>query len=123
MLDRIKRLHAVLLLGALLALGAGVYTSQAAPPLLTPVPLTPLAPAVFHGDLRDVSGQALGESRPVSILAPAAPATQTAPAPLLSIAGLDHAGWGTGWPPDANGDVGPDYYLQAVNTSLAVFRK
>lgn len=30
---------------------------------------------------------------------------------------------GAGWPPDTNGDVGPVYYLQTVNTSLGIFRK
>jgi carboxypeptidase family protein len=30
---------------------------------------------------------------------------------------------GDGWPPDTNGDVGPVYYLQTVNTSLGIFRK
>jgi hypothetical protein len=38
-------------------------------------------------------------------------------------AGLDFAGWGDGWPPDPNGDVGPTYYIQTVNTSIGIFRK
>jgi hypothetical protein len=83
---RTQRLQALLLLSALLALGARVYTSHAAPSTPLPVALTPLAPTVFHGDLRDIPGQALGESRPVSILPPSAPATETAPAPLLRAA-------------------------------------
>jgi hypothetical protein len=37
--------------------------------------------------------------------------------------GLDQAGWGAGWPPDTNGDVGPDFFVQAVNTSIGIFRK
>ncbi len=30
---------------------------------------------------------------------------------------------GAGWPPDTNGDVGPAHYIQAVNTSIGIFRK
>jgi outer membrane protein assembly factor BamB len=50
-------------------------------------------------------------------------ASATSPAPSTSFAGLDFAGWGAGWPPDPNGDVGPTYYVQAVNTSVGVFDK
>jgi hypothetical protein len=30
---------------------------------------------------------------------------------------------GAGWPPDVNGDVGPTYYIEAVNDAYAVFNK
>jgi hypothetical protein len=40
-----------------------------------------------------------------------------------SFFGLSYAQNGDGWPPDTNGDVGPTYYLQTVNTSLGIFRK
>ena len=30
---------------------------------------------------------------------------------------------GGGWPPDPNGDVGPNHYIQAVNTAYAVYDK
>jgi uncharacterized repeat protein (TIGR01451 family) len=46
-----------------------------------------------------------------------------APAPLSSFVGLDFNTWGAGHPPDPNGDVGPTYYIQTVNTSIGVFRK
>ncbi|HEV8435003.1 MAG TPA: IPT/TIG domain-containing protein [Thermoanaerobaculia bacterium] len=46
-----------------------------------------------------------------------------APAPLASFDGLDFANWGAGHPPDTNGDVGPNYYIQTINTSIGVFRK
>lgn len=51
--------------------------------------------------------------------APLAPA----PAPSSSFAGLDLQNWGAGWPPDTHGDVGPNHYIQAVNTSIGVFDK
>ncbi|MBS0569836.1 MAG: hypothetical protein JSS28_04470, partial [Proteobacteria bacterium] len=58
--------------------------------------------------------------------APQPPPIQYAPMPatLQNFAGL---GYGTaviggtaggGWPPDTNGDVGPSYYIQAVNTAF-----
>jgi len=37
-----------------------------------------------------------------------------------SFTGLSYALNGDGWPPDPNGDVGPTYYMQTVNTSLGV---
>ena len=40
-----------------------------------------------------------------------------------SFTGLSYALNGDGWPPDTNGDVGPTYYLQTVNTSVGIFRK
>jgi hypothetical protein len=40
-----------------------------------------------------------------------------------SFAGLDLQNWGAGWPPDTNGDVGPTYYIQTVNTSIGIYNK
>jgi len=53
---------------------------------------------------------------PNTLLAPA-------PAPSSSFKGLDLQNWGAGWPPDTHGDVGPNHYIQAVNTSIGVFDK
>jgi hypothetical protein len=52
-------------------------------------------------------------------LAAAAPA----PTPLRSFDGLDFLNWGAGHPPDTNGDVGPAYYIQTVNTSIGIYDK
>jgi carboxypeptidase family protein/Big-like domain-containing protein len=46
-----------------------------------------------------------------------------APAPDTSFNGLDFANWGAGHPPDENGDVGPTYYIQTVNTSVGIYDK
>src|SRR5258705_2664470 len=54
-----------------------------------------------------------------SVPAPSAPA----PATLANFDGLDFATFGAGHPPDTNGDVGPTYYIQTVNTSIGIFRK
>lgn len=44
--------------------------------------------------------------------------------PLLSsLQGLSFATGGTGYPPDPNGAVGPNHYVQTVNTSVAVYDK
>ena len=51
--------------------------------------------------------------------APLAPA----PAPTASFDGLDFAAWGSGWPPDTTGDVGPTHYIQGVNSSIGIWDK
>jgi hypothetical protein len=54
-----------------------------------------------------------------SIAVPAAPA----PTPLNVFEGLDRFNFGAGSPPDTNGDVGPNHYIQNVNTSIGVYNK
>lgn len=57
------------------------------------------------------------------------PVAQTAfgagqmPNPLISFSGMSLAAGGAGWPPDTNGDVGPNHYIQTVNTSIAIYDK
>ena len=46
-----------------------------------------------------------------------------APTSLTNFKGLDLQNWGAGWPPDTHGDVGPNHYIQAVNTSIGIFDK
>jgi len=58
-------------------------------------------------------------SLPVGKPVPLAPA----PPPIGVFEGLDRFTWGAGSPPDTNGDVGPNNYIQTVNTSIGVFRK
>ncbi len=43
------------------------------------------------------------------------------PAVITDFAGLDLSTWGGGWPPDTNGDIGPDHYIQTVNTSIGIY--
>jgi hypothetical protein len=45
------------------------------------------------------------------------------PALGVSFAGLDLQNYGAGWPPDTNGDVGPNHYIQTVNTSIGIYTK
>jgi hypothetical protein len=46
-----------------------------------------------------------------------------APSPLTNFNGLDFLNFGAGRPPDTNGDVGPTYFIQSVNTSMGIYRK
>ena len=46
-----------------------------------------------------------------------------APAPIANFAGMSFSANGNGWPPDTNGDVGPNHYIQVVNTSVGIFDK
>ena len=56
-------------------------------------------------------------STPLSV--PSAPA----PPPTTNFEGLDFNTWGNGHPPDTVGDVGPTYYIQAINTSVGIYDK
>ncbi len=41
----------------------------------------------------------------------------------INFAGMNSNDNGSGWPPDTVGDVGPDHYVQAVNTSIGIYDK
>jgi hypothetical protein len=49
--------------------------------------------------------------------------TTAAPAPAINVKGLDFATWGAGHPPDTNGAIGPNHFVQSVNTSVGIFDK
>lgn len=103
---------------------------------------TPVKASAFTGDVRRLPRpSAPTESREVPRLW-RAPATQPrasaqaessdpvvqsrvgigrAPTPLQNFDGLTYTGW---FPPDPNGDVGPNHYIQVVNASnVAIFSK
>ncbi|HEX9982141.1 MAG TPA: IPT/TIG domain-containing protein [Thermoanaerobaculia bacterium] len=46
-----------------------------------------------------------------------------APAPLANFVGLDWNTWGSGHPPDTVGDVGPNHYIQSVNSAVGIYQK
>jgi hypothetical protein len=73
-------------------------------------------PKLAPGTATSSSSQVAPVPNPPS---PSAPA----PAPSTSFDGLDFANWGAGHPPDPNGDVGPTYYIQTINTSVGIYRK
>lgn len=106
---------------------------------VTFVPVRSARPTAFHGDVRqlrpvkhklkkerpeprDPSGELPATLQVDSALQPFAPAAP-APTPARNFAGLDFINWGDGWPPDTNGDVGPNHYIQTVNTSVGIYNK
>jgi hypothetical protein len=142
---------AIAIIGAAAALTGASATPSAGPDAPTVKHLPPVAPAAFDGSVRSLpqlgargrdipKPRAWQEFEPFATpdkttlpgaVEPAAAATvPNAPAPgpgsgsfAGTFAGLDSAGWGAGWPPDTNGDVGPTYFIQAVNTSIGIFKK
>lgn len=52
-----------------------------------------------------------------------APTLLKTPAVITSFAGISFATGGSGVPPDPNGDVGPNHYVQMVNSSFAIYNK
>src|SRR5713226_3841804 len=72
--------------------------------------------------IRSSIGKPLDSGNQVSISPPIVPAAP-APTPLNVFDGLDRFNWGAGSPPDTNGDVGPNNYIQTVNTSIGIFNK
>jgi hypothetical protein len=108
-----------------------------------PFLLGPVTPVRFQGDLRDLprippdasAGHAIPLLTNPEKRIPAASADWTdavaqiqagsgqMPAPIANFAGLDFSNWGAGWPPDTNGDVGPDHYIQTVNISIGIYDK
>jgi hypothetical protein len=64
--------------------------------------------------------------RPQSFVDPAVQdsfGTLAMPAANQNFKGLDYANFGAGHPPDTNGDVGPNHYIQTVNTSVGIYDK
>jgi hypothetical protein len=54
-----------------------------------------------------------------------APVVPSAPAPatVANFAGLDFNTYGNGHPPDTVGDVGPNHYIQSINSSVGIYDK
>ena len=92
------------------------------PPPVVPVPFSGATTGAAASDTGVVPG-------PTSVTAASTSATLPAgqdvpaPSPVASFEGLDYANWGAGHPPDTNGDVGPTYYIETVNTSIGIYRK
>ena len=82
--------------------------------LFRPEPEGPNDPAIFikPTDLLKTGGSTEPK------VAPIAPV----PSPLFQFDGMGRPP-GNGFPPDTNGDVGPNHYIQTINTSLAIYSK
>ncbi|HTG93921.1 MAG TPA: hypothetical protein VL866_15115, partial [Pyrinomonadaceae bacterium] len=121
------------------SLRSGLSQDESGPSGATRVNVPSVKPKVFHGDVRrlplrkpkikkprrepkDPGPELPSTQGPDTALQQVAPAA-AAPAPSASFPGLDFANWGSGWPPDTNGDVGPNHYIQTVNSSIGIFDK
>src|ERR1043166_5614220 len=148
-----RRGIAVAVLLALAAAATTVVAAQARQDSATPAAptgsvapqaLPKVTPKVFDGDVRtlpQVPMQPIRKNRETDIpltvrpepAHPVTPArsltTGTMPSPIQNFAGLkrsdscDGGPCGAGSPPDTNGDVGPTYYIQSVNSSFGIFDK
>jgi uncharacterized repeat protein (TIGR01451 family) len=103
-------------------------------------PLPTVVPSSFDGDVRDLSPvpsaplldqepEEPTSARPPGAPAPSVTAAPNMPAPAQTFAGLSHDGactggtCGAGYPPDTVGDVGPNHYVEAVNTAVGIYGK
>jgi hypothetical protein len=139
-----------LLLGlwALAAYGRGTAEAwpQQSQVIEGPIVGAPVAPYVLNADLRSLPATE-GDEEPLGPLPlryvpgsepkgsapqlvgwhdPVVQRTQglgQMPDPIANFLGMTFSTGGAGWPPDTNGDVGPNHYVQTVNTSMAVYNK
>jgi hypothetical protein len=108
-----------------------------------PYSTTPVYPTVFRGDLRDLpqlpseggelpapepvkqpnQGNVLGSPSWIDPVAQQSPAKGQMPEPIANFEGLTKAEGGGWTPPDTNGDVGPNHYIQTVNIAIGIFDK
>ena len=145
------RTRSVLMLPLVLALLPGAPAPAAEQPsagVQGPFSSTGIGPLVWNGDLRDLpqsheelreteeaeefrltpmEQKALAEAR-AAVRRPAAPfvpgpVAAPMPAPIANFAALNLSANGSGWPPDTNGDVGPNHYIQTVNSSIGIYNK
>src|SRR4029077_20599657 len=74
---------------------------------------------------RSAGSHSSGSSQFQSLFANIFRSAPSMPAPLLTFEGIDFTETGCAfcYPPDTNGDVGPNHYVQTVNTSFTVFDK
>jgi hypothetical protein len=143
-------LCAALLLGCLAA-GAGHATAAESSAIEGTTYAGPtVTPETFDGDLRNLPARPSGvpatkpyrpllrppgldkvppPDAPIEAPEPAGGPLAPMPSPTQNFAGLnfnDLCGGvqcGAGWPPDTNGDVGLNHYIQAVNDGYAIFNK
>ncbi len=137
-------MRAVLVLASLAVLYPGVRSAGAADGDVPAYEMPKVTPVEVHGGVGDQIPTSprqfffrhrLKPSRPAASTdtAPVEPPSVLPlgpmPAPTQSFAGLSFADTcggvrcGGGWPPDTNGDVGPNHYVQAVNNAYAVYSK
>jgi hypothetical protein len=101
---------------------------------LSRLPLAPKAvrvPPIYRPLLRAPPSTKFMTATPQPPLAPQTSGAPLAPmpSPIQNFAGLSSndactgGQCGAGWPPDPNGDVGPNHYIEAVNDAVAIYDK
>ncbi len=123
---------------------AGTQNGGTTPPYVKgPFSDQHVTPTVFNGDLRDLPqlpsaggelpapgsvkqpNQATPNSSPnwVDPVAQQSPGKGQMPEPIMNFEGLTKSEGGGWTPPDTNGDVGPNHYIQTVNIALGIYNK
>jgi hypothetical protein len=99
--------------------------------LLPPTATTIGAPRFYRPRLRGPATTKFLAAAPTgsNVAAPSTGPLAPMPSPIQNFAGVSFndsctgGSCGDGWPPDPNGDVGPNHYVEAVNSSIAIFSK
>ena len=135
---RVRGLVGLFVAVSALALPAIQQGSAVAKPHAHTHPVHPVqgaAPGSFNGDVRDLTNVPSSPLADPELTAPASskrgsghvgssgPVAPNMPGTTQNFAGLDFNTWGAGWPPDTVGDVGPNNYVEAVNTSVGIYSK
>ncbi|MFZ2095327.1 MAG: carboxypeptidase regulatory-like domain-containing protein [Anaerolineales bacterium] len=123
---------------------ASTLAESTTPPYITgPYTSQPVYPTVFNGDLRDLphTSSEGGEVPAPGIVSRPNPANLTnlnswvdpvaqntlaqgqMPEPIRNFNGLSITDGGGWHPPDTNGDVGPNHYIQVVNIAIGIYDK
>jgi hypothetical protein len=96
-------------------------------PYIPPTPqILEEPPTRYRHSERSARSQTSGFSQFRSLFEKIFPSVPSMPLPLLTFKGIDFTqtkGNASCYPPDPDGDVGPNHYVQAVNTSFRVFNK
>ncbi|MEP6484526.1 MAG: hypothetical protein ABJB01_08750 [Rudaea sp.] len=125
-----------------------VNAADAIPAMTVPLTTSQIVPSEYNGDVRDLAPalaprylhtwneyEEPASHKPIipenmqKIPQPPIVRAAPMPAPAQNFAGLSFTTAisggtaGAGWPPDTNGDVGPVYYIQAVNDAWGIFNK
>ncbi len=145
-----RLLHVLAILGLLL--GVVVTSVQASAPS-RPAASSPIYgpfvgetsyPTVWNGDMRDLPQGNNGKAAPnqqfplrltpseqsaatwAAALNPNvqnSPGAGQMPNPIMNFNGMTFPANGAGWPPDVNGAIGPNHYVETVNTSVGIYNK
>ncbi len=142
MISRVRTIWVCLAVLALFhAAGGASRTAAQGAKILGPFVDRPVAAVPFDGDVRALPqtpptdkriwsrprrGREYPLAQPDTMLdsvRQAAPDAASMPTPSQSFKGIDFNTSRAGWPPDTNGDVGPNHYIQTVNISIGIYNK